>query len=361
MVSKKMKNVKVLFLTRYSRLGASSRLRSYQYIPFLTKFGIEAKISPLFGDAYIKSLYADGRKKKTEVFRAYLRRIGQLLKVRHFDLLWIEKELFPWLPAWGENLLDILGIPYVVDYDDAVFHNYDLHSNKLIRFVLGRKIDRVMGKAAVVIVGNDYLGFRAKLAGAKKVEYLPTVVDLERYQVKSDFRGTMPVIGWIGSPVTAKYLDLVCPALAEVCKNGKARVVLVGSGQVQLGDVPVEVRPWSEETEVEEVRNFDIGIMPLPDEPWERGKCGYKLIQYMACGLPVVASPVGVNKQIVEHGVNGFLAPDVNGWIEALNTLCSNPSLRRVLGQAGRDKVEKHFCVQVTAPRLASILRSVLE
>jgi glycosyltransferase involved in cell wall biosynthesis len=358
MVYKSMKNVKVLFLTRYSYLGASSRLRSYQYIHFLARFGIEARVFPLFGDTYIKNLYTSGRRKKTEVFQAYLLRVAQLLRARHFDLLWIEKELFPWLPAWGESLFNIFGIPYVVDYDDAIFHNYDLHPNRLVRFCLGTKIDQVMRRAAVVIVGNDYLGDRARRAGAKRVENLPTVVDLNRYQVAPKTRETPFTIGWIGSPMTAKYLNLIWQALYEMCNNGKAKVVLVGSGRIISEGVPVEIRPWLEKREVEEIQSFDIGIMPLPDEPWTRGKCGYKLIQYMACGLPVVASPVGVNQQIVEHDVNGFLASNTAEWEMALNKLSDSPFLRAKMGRAGRKKVEERYNIQVTAPRLAEILRS---
>jgi glycosyltransferase involved in cell wall biosynthesis len=113
---------------------------------------------------------------------------------------------------------------------------------------------------------------------------------------------------------------------------------------------------WSEQTEVQSIANFDIGIMPLLDEPFARGKCGYKLIQYMACGLPVVASPVGVNSQIVEHGVNGFLADTPEQWEHALQTLLTDASLRQRMGQAGRAKVEREFCIQVTGPRLAALL-----
>lgn len=311
----------------------------------------------MLDDDYIKELYSGKRRKKIRILRAYLQRAEQLFKAKRFDLLWIEKEIFPWLPAWGEILLDALSVPYVVDYDDAIFHNYDLHPNRLVRFCLGTKIDQVMRRAAVVVVGNDYLGDRARRAGAKRVEYLPTVVDLERYQVAPKTREAPFTIGWIGSPATARYLQLVQPALSEVCKNGKARVVLVGSGPVQLSGVPVEVLPWLEKNEVAAIQSFDVGIMPLPDKPWERGKCGYKLIQYMACGLPVIASPIGVNTQIVEHGVNGFLTSDTADWVAALHELRENASLRETMGHAGRSKVEKQYCVQVTAPRLVEILQ----
>jgi len=353
-----MSEIRVLLLSRYTRLGASSRLRFYQYLPFMKKYGIEVEVMPLLNDDYIRNLYSGKGRRKIAIFRAYLHRIGYLFKARHFDLVWIEKELFPFFPAWGEALLNVLSVPYIVDYDDAIFHNYDLHPNRLVRFCLGTKIDQVMKRAEVVIVGNDYLGNRAQRAGAKRVDYIPTVIDLERYRMIPKSNGALFTIGWIGSPMTADYIKLVQPALSEICKNDQARVILVGSGPVELAGVPVEILPWTEEGEVAAIQNFDVGIMPLPDEPWERGKCGYKLIQYMACGRPVITSPVGINRKIVEHGVNGFLANDTADWITALRELRDNAPLREAMGRAGRCKVEKQYCVQVTASRMAEILRS---
>jgi len=354
-----MKKLKVLLFSRYTRLGASSRVRSYQYIPYLKEQGIDVTVSPLLGDDYIKNLYSGNKKRFGSIITAYFRRLGVLFRSHRFDLLWIEKELFPWLPALAETILQWFNIPYVVDYDDAVFHRYDLHSISLVRLLLGRKIDGIMRRAALVIVGNDYLAERAFRAGAKRVEYLPTVIDLKRYNLANKKVNNKSFnIGWIGSPSTAKYLNLISPVLSEVCKDEKTRLILVGSGQIELQNIPLVIRKWSEKTEVADIQSFDVGIMPLPDEPWERGKCGYKLIQYMACGIPVVASPVGVNKKIVENGVNGFLAQSEADWVEALTTLCNNPDLRKQMGKAGRIKVEKEYCIQVTAPKLAALLRS---
>jgi glycosyltransferase involved in cell wall biosynthesis len=159
-----------------------------------------------------------------------------------------------------------------------------------------------------------------------------------------------------GSSSTARYLRDIAPALARVCRDGRARVRLVGSGSVDLPGVPVEGVGWREETEVDEIRGFDVGIMPLPDAPWARGKCGFKLIQSMACGLPVVASPVGVNAEIVEDGGNGFLATTQDAWKAALMRLAGDEALRRRMGQAGRQKVEARYCLQVTAERLVAVV-----
>jgi glycosyltransferase involved in cell wall biosynthesis len=190
------------------------------------------------------------------------------------------------------------------------------------------------------------------------VEVIPTVIDLANYPLKdSGSASKVFTIGWIGSPSTARYLKAIAPALAELCKGGRARVCLVGSGPIDLKDVPVEVIAWDEKTEVDEIRRFDVGIMPLPDEPWARGKCGFKLIQYMACGLPVVASPVGVNSEIVDDGVNGYLASTTDEWVSALEALMADAELRRQMGAAGRKRVEEKYCLAVTAPKFVELLK----
>ncbi|QTA85991.1 glycosyltransferase family 4 protein [Desulfonema magnum] len=352
--------MKILLLSRYESLGSRSRIRSYQYLPYLSAEGLDVTPAPLLGNDYIRDLYAGRNKDFKAIIRAYFRRLGYLLKSRSFDLLWIENEVLPLLPSWCETLLSFAGIPYVVDYDDAVFHQYDMHSNGIMRTLLGKKIDTIMRNASLVIVGNNYLEKRARQAGAKKVECLPSVIDLKRYHKKPKSDKSVFTIGWIGCPVTAEYLRLVRPALTEICRNNSARLVFVGSGEIrEYKEDIVEIRPWTEETEVRDIQEFDVGIMPLPDTPWTRGKCGYKLIQYMACSLPVIASPVGINREIVEHGINGFLASDTTSWVEALKILKKNHKLRKQMGKAGCVKVEKAYCIQVTAPRLLSLIRSI--
>jgi glycosyltransferase involved in cell wall biosynthesis len=354
--------MRILLLTRYSRMGSTSRIRAYQYLPYLRAQGIKIIEAPLFGDEYLRRRYAGKPPRYERLFFAYLRRLAFFLRSFRFELLWIEKELLPSLPAWGEALLASGGVPYVVDYDDATFHWYDMHPNRAIRLLLRQKIDAVMRGAALVIVGNDYLAARARRAGAKRIEYLPSVVDLERYKLASglgkDRQGFS--IGWIGSPVTTHCLDLVGSALRQVCKEGNGRLIMVGAAQTRLEGIPVEIRTWSEDTEVADIQSFDVGIMPLADAPWERGKCGYKLIQSMACGKPAVASPVGINRQIIEHGVNGFLAATTREWVCALETLRENYRLRESMGLRARTKVEMAYSLQATAPRLLSLLRSIV-
>jgi glycosyltransferase involved in cell wall biosynthesis len=350
--------MRVLLLTRYGHRGGSSRLRAYQYLPYLSEQGIDVTVSSLLPDAYLEDLYQGRRPRWGPILRSYLTRCFRLLAAKpRFDLLWIEYELFPWLPALAERWLSLRGIPYVVDYDDPIYHRYDLHASALVRLVLRKKIDVIMRQATVVIVCNEYLGEQARLAGARRIEFLPTVVNLDRYPQTPASSGPVLTVGWTGSPSTVKYLKAVGPMLADFCRTRNARLVVVGAREAGLKGVPTDVRPWTESTEVQDIVTFDVGIMPLPDEPWERGKCGFKLIQYMACARPVVASPVGVNSQIVEHNVNGFLARTDQEWRSALDALC-DATLRTRQGNAGRQRVEALYCTRVTAPRLARILKS---
>jgi len=352
----------ILLLTRYDRLGASSRYRFYQFLPFLEKKALSFKVSFLLSDSYLQNLYQRNRLNSfLTVLFAYVKRSLVLLSSRRFDLVWIEKELFPWLPAFLELPLLRLGPPYIVDYDDAIFHNYDQHRSSIIRKIFGNKIEKVMRGAAAVVSGNRYIADYAREAGVRLVEIIPTVLDIGKYKEVQRKRNNRFTIGWIGSPSTSRHLRVAGSALKEVCMNGELQLVTVGAHPIDLSNLLASAIPWSEETETEDLRSFNVGIMPLPNTAWERGKCGFKLIQYMACGLPVVASPVGVNKEIVDHGVNGFLADGAKQWIEYLKVLKENPKLCRKMGKAGRKKVEEEYSFQVAAPKLLNLLREAAE
>ena len=247
----------------------------------------------------------------------------------------------------------------MVDYDDATFHRYDLNPYWPLRALFKNKIKSVIRHAELVVAGNNYLANYALSAGAKRVEFIPTVIDLDRYSLKNHLKPEKFTVAWIGTPKTVKYLDLIKEAMNQFQKLRNISFSFVGSGPINLNELSANIIPWSEDTEVSSIQDFDVGIMPLPDSPWERGKCGYKLIQYMACGKPVVASPVGVNTEIVEHGINGFLAESTAEWLEALTILRDNPDLRKKMGSAGRKIVEKKYCIQFTAPKLVSLLKAV--
>jgi glycosyltransferase involved in cell wall biosynthesis len=352
--------MRLSILSRYDALGASSRLRMLQYVPALRKAGFDIDVHPLLDDRYVQGLYA-GHIPKAHVVRLYFRRLRQLLSDRRYDVVWVEKELFPWLPAILEKHLIPKRTALALDYDDAVFHRYDAHGSALVRSVLGRKIQAVMQRADLVTVGNQYLAEYSRAAGSRRVEWLPTVIDLDRYPVqpvRAARRVGEPVtIGWIGSPATADYLGAVATVLRQLQDRHAVRCVAIGARPDQLIGTPFEHSDWTAGTEAALLQQFDIGIMPLPDAPWERGKCGYKLIQYMASGLPVVASPVGVNREIAVDGDNGFLAADDREWFDALERLVIDPALRERMGARGRRMVEQSYCLQVQAPRLVDMLR----
>lgn len=354
--------MKVLLLSKYSRLGASSRLRSLQYISRLINSNIDIQIRSLFNDPYLNILYEKGKRSRLRSFFSYVRRLFVFFTIAKYDIIWIEKEVFPYFPAFAERVLRWLGKPYVVDYDDAIFHNYDLSLNPVVRILLGKKIDVVMRNSACVIVGNRYLADRAREAGAPRVECIPTVVDLERYWYPDEKQRGQQVIGWIGSPSTQQYVVDIRTALKKACEATGAILLLVGataSVEKHFSEIPVKVVPWSEDSESELVRQMNVGIMPLKDGPWERGKCGYKLIQYMASGVPVVASPVGVNVEIVNGSHCGRLAGSESEWAEALIEILNSSALQSELGLAGRKAVEQKYSLQVQAPVLAGVFRTV--
>lgn len=352
--------MRLLLLTRYGVLGASSRMRTYQYVPDLLHAGFAVTTRALLPDVYLERQYAGKPPGVALVARSYLRRVLDVLRATRFDLVWLEKELLPWVPGPVEQLL-LANVPYVVDYDDAIFHTYDRHPSRVVRAAFAGKVAGLMRRARLVVAGNEYLRAHATRAGARRTAVLPTAVDLSRYAARDWPADGRPfTIGWIGSPSTTRYLREVAPVLAGAAARG-TRVVLVGAHPGTPLGFPCEHRPWSEATEAAEIRAFDVGIMPIPDEPWARGKCGYKLIQYMACGVPVVASPVGVNRDIVEPGRNGFLASDGHAWSSAFETLRADVALRERLGAAGRLKVAARYCTAVVGPALADLVVSAAD
>lgn len=348
--------MKVLYLTKYSRNAASSRLRSYQYFPFLKAKGISVTVSPFFDEDYLIKLYSGKRIAKRKFLKFYLNRFLTLFSVYKYDRIIIEKELFPYFFSWFEKILAVLNFNYIVDYDDAIFHNYDLSKSKLIRFLFGNKINNVMKYSSCVVAGNSYLAKRAKDSGADKIVLLPTVINVDLYKAKNNYANAKIVIGWIGSPSTFKYVKNSQSVFSKVLQNQNVELHIIGATEdLGLGD-KVKYLNWSEDSEVDLISQFDIGIMPLENTPWELGKCSYKLIQYMGCGIPVVASEVGMNIEVVDEEVNGFLVKKEQEWLDRLNQLIEDSALRESLGKKGRIKVESEYSVQKKYSVLLSVL-----
>lgn len=355
--------MRVAFFTRYDDNGASSRVRAMQYTRILQSSGIEPEFLPLLSNEYLTLRY-QRRNANRETLSGYARRCSDLLNTARFELLWIEKELFPFAPYVIERAA-LRGKPFVLDFDDAIFHNYDLSPRATIRRLLGQKIDRLMADARIVIAGNGYLADRAARAGARNVERLPSAIDLSLYptpgvrQQVMEREPTQPFrIAWIGSPATAHYLEMLKPALQQLALRTRLELHVIGASAPEWPGVAAVSVPWSAETEAQSLSRCDAGVMPLSATPWEKGKCSFKLIQYMACGLPVVASPVGMNLDVVHPGRNGLLAATDQDWISALEQLAAQPDLRISMGEVGRAEVEQRYCIQVTGARLADLLRS---
>jgi glycosyltransferase involved in cell wall biosynthesis len=333
-------------------------LRFYQFLPALKQAGIDVSIAPLVHHEQLTRRLTSGEYDLGSTTRSYAARVLALVRAGPNDVLWIEKEIFPWIPSIFERLPLLLKVPYVVDYDDAIFHTYDQHPNPGVRATLGRKIATVMRHAAVVTAGNTYLADYARAAGAKRIVEIPTVVDVARYMGAAPPRSAEPFrIGWIGTPSTSRHLPDIAEPLQQLAASHTVQLVVVGAQNPMTDAVSVEVRQWREATEVQDIKSFDVGVMPLADEPFTRGKCGYKLIQYMAAGLPTVASPTGMNATIVDHGRTGFLATSPEEWLTSLDTLVGDPRLRAELGEAGRNRVIERYSLEAALPSLVAALR----
>jgi glycosyltransferase involved in cell wall biosynthesis len=330
---------RLLVLAKYGLEAASTRYRFAQYFPALRAAGWQPEISSLLDDDYVRGL-AVGRGPGLAYARGFARRALDLLRLGSFEGVLLNYEVFPYLPALYEWLV-ALRVPIVYDIDDAFFHRYDLRP--FLRPFLGNKIARVAGLSRVAIAGNEYLASNLR-SRARDVRIIPTVVDTDRYLPVAAAAGEPVTIGWIGSPSTARFLEPLLPVLREVADGRRARLVIVGAGRTleRFAGVGLELRDWTESAEIRDVQGFDVGIMPLPDDPWSRGKCGFKLVQYMACGKPVVASPVGVNSAIVTKGT-GFLAADPPAWRESLVKLVESAALRVELGARARARAVAEY------------------
>jgi glycosyltransferase involved in cell wall biosynthesis len=319
----------------------------------LEQAGASVTSAPLFGDSYLNSYLSGGGKRSGLVIAAYMRRLLTIARGGRFHLIWIEKELFPFLPAGFEALVRRYDAPWVVDIDDAIFHNYDR------RPLLAGKLKQLVREPACISAGSPYLYDWARSLGAAQVELIPTVVNPARYPVRCARDDGTVRIGWIGTPANSAYLDSVIGALNEIGRSRAVQLVTIGASRLVDLTVPQVQHAWSDDTEGELLASVDIGVMPLPDSPWERGKCGYKLIQYMAAGKPVIASPVGVNTEIVTQDV-GYLASKPAQWRRALLRMIDDPEGRRRMGVAGRVRVETHYSSAVTAPRLVSLFSKLV-
>ncbi len=348
--------LRVLMATRYGRLGASSRLRLLQYAPALAQLGIECTARSFLSDAYVAALYGKGAR-LPPALAAYGRAFGLARAIRAHELIWIEKELLPFLPAVLERAL-LGGKKFILDFDDAWFLRYQTGKSLPARWLLGGKFTDLVRRAALTVVANATLQDWARQQGARAVLLLPTVVDLAQYPVLPEPAGPFTV-GWIGTPVTAPYLQAIEAPLRELAREQPLELLVIGAPDLHISGVTCRHMPWSEQAEAALLGQCHVGVMPLSDDEWSRGKSGYKLVQYMAAGRATVASPVGANRTIVVDGVTGMLASDAAQWLGALRQLRDDPGLRSRMALAARARVASDYALSGTAPRLAAAMRLV--
>ena len=340
--------MKILFLTKYTDKGASSRYRSYNYRKWLGKEGIIPYFEPLLDNTYVEGLYEKNKIKKfTSIVKGYIHRLWILLfNIKKYEMVVIEKELFPRFPFWFEKKI-LKNINFSLDFDDNISANYAGTS-------LQNKIPELMKLAKFVTVGNHW--YISEFQG--NLIYLPTVIDLDKYPLYSlQKENDAKEIVWMGSPSTTKHFKLVDKALGRLSEKYDFTLKVIG-GKVELDKrIKTKFEDWSAQTENKDLAESTIGIMPLENSYWEMGKCGFKLIQYMASGIPVVASPLPANRDIVTRDV-GFTAESEDEWYEKLSLLLESFELCQKMGQAGRKRVEESYSYQVWGKKYVELLKN---
>jgi glycosyltransferase involved in cell wall biosynthesis len=340
----------------------SQRFRIEQWEPLLRERGVEITFKPFESKELNAILYKPGRmaEKLKFVGEALKRRASDVRSARGYDAVYLLREAALLGPPVFEWTLARKGVPYVFDFDDAVFVPYVSPSNGYLSYLkFPGKTRAICRMAAHVMAGNEYLADYARAVN-ERVTIIPTTIDTEKYTVEPRAENEVPVIGWSGSYSTAQHLATLNNALRKLAERERFRLRVIGAPDFKIEGVDVEAIPWRAATEVEDLRPFDVGIMPLPDDQWSKGKCGLKALQYMALGVPTVCSPVGVNSEIIRDGETGLLASTDDEWVEKLSGLLRSPEGRARLGRAGRATVEARYSAAVQAPRVYEIFESVV-
>lgn len=339
--------MRILFVsTNPAVREASTRYRIDAYFDALRAAGHEPVMSTFFPEA--QGLRA------ARYLRGFARRANDLRRAPRFDLVVVQRELLPL--AWNAPVHALRRLaPIVFDFDDAVF----LPSRAGWRGVLARPASTrsLVDAAERVVAGNEFLASWARQSH-ERVEVIPTVVDTDRYR-PSEREDDVPVVGWVGSPSTSKYLEPILPILDDLARSFRFRLFIVGARRpIRLANVEVESPPWSADAEVEQFRSIDIGLYPLANDTWAHGKCGFKAIQYMACGIPSVVSPVGVVSKIVRPEVDGFWAETPAQWRDAIASLLESADRRKQVGQAARAHAVRSWSLVTTTPRFIASLEA---
>jgi len=357
---------RILFLVPYPlHESPSQRFRFEQYFGLLEHRGYQYSVQSFLNSEAWQVFFDSGKTliKIKLLVLGFLKRIIALFKSPMYDFVFIHREAAPLGPPVFEWIIvKVLKRKIIYDFDDAIWLTDRQEEPATLRLAKWRsKVGSICKWAYKVSCGNDYLFNYAALFN-QRVVYNPTTIDTENlhHRVSNPVRDQASHrirIGWTGSHSTLKYLDEIQPVLLEIFKRYPGVEFIVIANRPPSLDIGSAVKfiPWNSETEIKDLLQFDIGIMPLPDDQWAKGKCGFKALQYMALELPVVASPVGVNSRIINHGVNGFLCNTPDEWEEALKTLIEDSGLRKKMGVNGRKTVVENYSVLSNSANFLSL------
>ena len=357
---------RIVYFTKYTDAGPSSRYRSYQYKNYLENNGFNVTIKPLFPTQYILDLYGKGKKNWLILLPKYIQRFFQILFLKNYDILYIEYELFPYAPIIFEKMALLGKKNIVLDYDDATFHTYDKSSHKLVQTLLGNKIYQLVKKASLVITGSPYLTEQLQKLNANIIE-IPTSICFAKYQkdkvTKTDITNTFK-IGWLGSKNTSVNVLPLKNVFIELQKKYSIELFLVGFDKnllPQLDGVNYQYIQWNANTEVETIASFNVGIMPLEDKFFNYGKCGFKLIQYMACGVPTISTPLPANIKINQDNNNLFATLNEE-WFNAFEEMITKKEFyKTIVGEKNKQIVEQHYCIESNSKLYVDCFNKILQ
>lgn len=356
----------VLLLSTYPKEDPSVRYRYLQYRDTLRSAGVKLTHKPFISSF----LYSVKNKHKGLYVLLQLLLLDYFMMKRclvmlflpwWYDAVIVQREIVPFGPPFFERWLRFIRRRIIFDFDDALFAYPKDFLTAWRRFWFDPKhTEKTIKLADEVIAGNTYLAEYARQF-SKHVTIIPTGVNVREYEAMAQKQQASVVVGWTGMWSNSKYLKLIKSALARAHEHADFTVKLVGGENIRsvsIPSVPVTYEVWKLERDLTAITSFAIGLMPLADTPWERGKCAFKIIQYFALGIPAIASPVGMNTEVIQEGVNGFLPRTEEEWASAIEKLVKDPDLRRRMGAAGRELVREKYSIDVLFPRILSILTS---
>lgn len=359
---KSLNGLRIAFIVPYPRHSAPSQhLKFEQYFAIFNSVGIDITHFPFMDEPFYKMVYRPGQtvEKIARTLARGWRRFCDLRALRRkADLVYLHLEAAPIPVTWFEDLLFASRMPVVYDIDDLVYLRHSSDTNRLMRWVSReKKIPTLIRRATEVIVCTDYLRRYAETFN-RRVTIISSTINTTAYRVDSTRyeRHDPLTVGWSGSVTTSGYLSALAPILAKLQKEIPFKFRLIGNPNGCLPGVVVEALPWRRETEVPDLAKIDIGLYPLPDEPWVMGKSGLKALQYMGLGIPTIATDTPVNRTLISPGENGFLVRSHVEWESTLRSLLVAPMQRKAIGMAGRKTVEERYSVGVTAPVYLSVL-----